>query len=124
MLCICGLSYSVNAQIEITIGSGDTNSGVLPIEDGFKYSITQQIFTAEELLGTAGSLTGVSFKMANASSVTRTVKIYMANTDKESFTHTQDWVNLSEANLVYSGPFTYPGAEGEWASVNFQTNFE
>ena len=76
------------------------------------------------MLGTAGSLTGVSFKMANASSVTRTVKIYMANTDKESFTHTQDWVNLSEANLVYSGPFTYPGAEGEWASVNFQTNFE
>ncbi len=124
VMCICGFAYSVDAQIQISIGSGDTNSGVLPIEDGFKYSITQQIFTAEELLSTPGYITGVSFKMANASSVTRTIKVYMANTEKEAFTHTQDWVNLSETYLVYSGPITYPGAEGEWATVNFQTDFE
>ena len=59
MLCLCGLTYSVNAQIEITIGEGDTNSGVLPIEDGFKYSVTQQIFTADELLATEGNFTAV-----------------------------------------------------------------
>ena len=117
MLCLCGLTYSVNAQIEITIGDGDTNSGVLPIEDGFKYSVTQQIFTADELLATEGNFTAVSFKMANASNVTRSVKVYMANTEKDSFTHTQDWVNLPETNLVYSGPITYPGAalKGEGA---------
>lgn len=124
MLCICGFSYSVNAQIQITIGSGNTDSGVLPIEDGFKYSITQQIFTAEELQVAAGYLTAVSFKMANASSVTRSVNVYMANTDKESFAHTQDWVNLSEANLVYSGPITYPGEEGAMMTIEFQNNFE
>ena len=123
MLCLCGLTYSVNAQIEITIGEGDTNSGVLPIEDGFKYSVTQQIFTADELLATEGNFTAVSFKMANASNVTRSVKVYMANTEKDSFTHTQDWINLPETNLVYSGPLTYPGAEGEWVKIEFQNDF-
>ena len=62
MLCICGFTYSANAQIEIAIGEGNTNSGVLPIEDGCKYSITQHIFTAEELQVAAGYLTSVSFK--------------------------------------------------------------
>ena len=123
MLCVCGLSYSVNAQIEITIGDGDTNSGVLPIEDGFKYSVTQQIFTAEELLATEGNFTAVSFKMANASGATRSIAVYMVNTEKESFAHTQDWVNLSDANLVYSGPLTYPGESGEWVKIQFQNAF-
>ena len=123
MLCVCGLSYSVNAQIEITIGNGDTNSGVLPIEDGFKYSVTQQIFTAEELLATEGNFTAVSFKMANASGATRSIAVYMVNTEKESFAHTQDWVNLSDANLVYSGPLTYPGESGEWVKIQFQNAF-
>ena len=123
MLCVCGLSYSVNAQIEITIGSGDTNSGVLPIEDGFKYSVTQQIFTAEELLATEGNFTAVSFKMANASGATRSIAVYMVNTEKESFAHTQDWVNLSDANLVFSGPLTYPGEAGEWVKIQFQNAF-
>lgn len=123
MLCLCGLSYSVNAQIQITIGSGNTDSGVLPVDDGFKYSISQQIFTAEEMLATPGSITGVSFKMANASYSARTILIYMANTDKESFAHTQDWVNLPTTSLVYSGTIDYPGTEGEWVTFNFQKEF-
>ena len=62
--------------------------------------------------------------MANASSVSRNVSVYMINTEKTSFTHTSDWVNLSPSDLVYSGSITYPGVEGEWLTIEFQNEFE
>lgn len=123
-LCLLGLFYPLCAQVSLIIGSGDTQSTVLPTQETYKFSITQQIFTAEEMTGTPGEITSVAFKMANSSAVTRTVSVYMKNTDKESFEYTGDWVNLSEEDLVYTGEATYPGAEGEWFDINFLVPFE
>lgn len=126
MMCLIGLVYPSYAQIElpVIIGSGETSSTVLPTEETFKYSVTQQIFTAEEMSATPGAITSVAFKMANTSNVTRTFDIYMINTDKEQFTYTEDWVNLSSDALVFSGQVTYPGEEGAWFTINFQEPFE
>lgn len=108
----------------VVIGSGETSSTVLPTEETFKYSVTQQIFTAEEMTATPGAITSVAFKMANTSNVTRTFDIYMINTDKEQFTYTEDWVNLSSDALVFSGQVTYPGEEGAWLTIDLHMPFE
>lgn len=126
MFCLIGLINPLNAQIEVPvlIGSGETNSTVLPTEETFKFSVTQQIYTAEEMTSTPGTITSVAFKMASASAVTRTFDIYMINTEKEQFTYTEDWVNLSSDALVFSGQVTYPGVVGEWLKIDFQEPFE
>lgn len=126
MLCLIGLVNPLCAQIElpVVIGSGETSSTVLPTEETFKYSVTQQIFTAEEMTATPGAITSVAFKMANTSNVTRTFDIYMINTDKEQFTYTEDWVNLSSDALVFSGQVTYPGEEGAWFTIDLHMPFE
>lgn len=126
MLCLIGLINPLNAQIEVPvlIGSGETSSTVLPTEETFKFSVTQQIFTAEEMTATPGTITSVAFKMANTSNVTRTFDIYMINTDKEYFTYELDWVNLSDDALVFTGQAAYPGEADEWFTINFQEPFE
>lgn len=126
MLCLIGLINPLYAQMElpVLIGSGETQSSVLPTEETFKFSVTQQIYTAEEMTATPGTINSVAFKMANTSNVTRTFDIYMINTDKEYFTYTLDWVNLSEEDLVFTGQATYPGEAGEWFTINFQEPFE
>ena len=121
MLCL--LVLSINAQVPVVIGSGNTSSSVLPSEETFKFSISQQIYTAEEMTATPGTITSVSFKMESGSIISRNIKVYMANTTKESYTHTQDWVNLTQDDLVFSGEVTYPNA-GEWLTISLQTPFE
>ncbi len=124
MFCFLGLFSSVSAQVPVTIGSGNTDCTVLPVEENFKFSISQQIFTAEEMNTTPGTITSVAFKMANNSNVSRNFSVYMTNTEKDSFTHTMDWVNMSQDDMVFNGSVSYPGSEGEWFYIDLQTPFE
>ncbi|MBQ2906956.1 MAG: T9SS type A sorting domain-containing protein [Bacteroidales bacterium] len=124
MFCFLGFLNSLNAQVPVSIGSGDTDCTVLPVEENFKFSISQQIYTAEEMNATPGTIVSVAFKMANNSLVERNFRVYMINTEKESFTHTMDWVNLSQDDMVFDGSVSYPGSEGEWLIINLQTPFE
>ena len=73
---------------------------------------------------TEGTITSVAFKMANNSNVSRNFSIYMINTEKDSFSNTMDWVNLSQDDMVFNGSVSYPGSDGEWFSINLQTPFE
>lgn len=123
MMFLFGLNCPLNAQVPIVIGSGETHSSYLPIEEDYKFSISQQIYTADELTITSGTITGVAFKMANSTYLNRNVNVYMINTDKESFSDVQDWVDLSTDDMVYSGGVLYPGVVGEWASIDLQTPF-
>lgn len=124
MFCLLGFFNSLNAQVPVTIGSGDTDCTVLPVEENFKFSISQQIFTAEEMNATPGTITSVAFKMANNSNVSRNFSVYMINTEKDSFSHTMDWVNMSQDDIVFNGSVSYPGSEGEWLYIDLQTPFE
>ena len=126
IVCFLGLCNPIYAQeVPLFIGAGDTHSTRLPFDETFKYSITQQIFTAEEMTATPGTITSVAFMMANNSAITRElVSVYMINTDKDFFEYQNDWVNLSENELVYYGSVEYPGEEGAWCTINFQVPFE
>ncbi|MCR4965155.1 MAG: fibronectin type III domain-containing protein, partial [Bacteroidales bacterium] len=101
----------------VSIGSGTSTFYYLPTHTNYNYSYTQQIYTATEI-GQAGTIKSISFKGNKA--YTRNVDIYMINSDKESFTSTTDYVNVTSADLVYTGSVTF--IAGDWTTITLAGN--
>ncbi|KWW33371.1 MAG: lysine-specific cysteine proteinase Kgp [bacterium F083] len=106
---------------EITIGSGTSTNAYLPTYAYYKYSLTEQIYTAAEI-GQSGTITAISFKVSNAKSTTRTLAIYLKHTTKTAFTSKKGWESVSSSYLVYSGSVTF-SASG-WTTITLDTPFE
>ena len=86
LVCLVGLSQVVTAQTCVEIGEGTSaNSGSLPVASYYHYSYTQQLFTADEIEQNPGNIVSIGFQYNNASSMTRKISIFMANTDEEAF---------------------------------------
>ena len=105
---------------ETQIGSGTGTSSYLPTYNLYNYSMTEQIYTSEELGGSAGYINSISFHPVGA--ITRNLKVYMANTDKETFTSGSDWVAMTAENLVYEGNVTM--VANTWVTIEFDEPFE
>ena len=105
----------------ICIGAGTGTNNYLPVNCYFNYSLTEQIYTAEEL-GAATTITSVDVKNMSTTERTRTVDVYMINTNKSTFANSTDWVALTESNKVFSGEVTF--AAGEWSTITFDTPFD
>ena len=120
VVCVLGLFGSLRAQETISIGSGDGAINYSPTYVDSYYSVTQQLFTASEMQNKSGKITSVAFKCTSRST-TRTFKVYMANTDKTSFSSSSDWVAVTDADLVYEGSVSFNA--GEWTTITFQTPF-
>lgn len=132
VMCVFAMNWLNAQEVEVSIGTdaGDYSFDYsVPFEEYNMYSISQQIYTAEEMGGNVGSITKVSFKLVYCVDASvRNVDIYMINTDKTSFSGGTDWADVSEADLVYSGEVTYPGPfPGEsgmaWLDIELQTPF-
>ena len=104
----------------ICIGAGNGTNTYLPTYCYYNYSLTEQIYTAEEL-GDATTITSVDIKNTG-SAITRNVDVYLANTNKSAFANSTDWVAVTEGEKVFSGEVTF--ASGEWTTINFNTPFE
>lgn len=105
---------------EIQIGSGTNSNSYFPTYNLYNYSLTEQIYTADEIGGTAGYINSISFYPVGA--ITRNLQVYIANTDKESFSGSTDWVAMSEENLVYAGNVSM--VANTWTTINFTEPFE
>ncbi|MBR5912011.1 MAG: fibronectin type III domain-containing protein [Bacteroidales bacterium] len=108
---------------EIQIGTGNSTDYNLPTHSNYDYSLTQQIYTAEEIEtagGGDGTINSISFYNAG-SEKTRTLDVYLANTDKASFANSSDWIAITSSNLVYSGSVTFTA--GTWTTIMFTTPF-
>ena len=108
---------------EIQIGTGNSTDYNLPTHSNYDYSLTQQIYTAEEIEtagGGDGTINSISFYNAG-SEKTRTLDVYLANTDKASFANSSDWIAITSNNLVYSGSVTFTA--GTWTTITFTTPF-
>ena len=104
----------------VEIGNGGTaNNTYLPGYNYYNYSLTQQIYTADEIT-TAGTITSLAFKNTGTEK-TRTYNIYMLHTEKEIFTSGSDWVAMSDNDLVFSGEITF--TVGEWTTIELNTPF-
>ena len=106
---------------KVCIGAGTTTNAVLPTSNYYKYSLTQQIFTAAEL-GEAGAILSVDFyKSGTNGSDARSLDIYMVSTDKETFSGTTDWITVTASDLVFSGDVTF--ADDDWTTIEFDNPF-
>ena len=108
VMCMLALFGNVRAQETIQVGDQVTLSWANPIVDYYKYSVCQQIYTAEEMQGKTGFISKLSFQHATGGMATRDIVVYMKNIDKKSFATGSDWVEVTDADIVYSGTWSLP----------------
>ena len=119
--CATTLTAPAIQYIEITDGT-TTTSNYIPTNFYYGYSLTQQIYTAEQLGFGSGTISEIAFyRHGTGVDRTRTIDVYMINTDKTSFDSNSDWVPMSASNKVYSGTFT--GTTGNWSTIDI-SDFE
>ncbi len=104
----------------IEIGQGTTTHTNLPSYNYYKYSMTEQIYTADEI-GTAGTINSIAFYNEGAEK-TRTYDFYLKATTKSSFSSKTDWVTVAASDKVFSGSVTM--VANAWTFINFTTPFE
>jgi hypothetical protein len=104
----------------VEIGEFTTNNTYLPSYNFYNYSLTQQIYTAEEI-GSAGTINWIAF-YNEGTEKTRTYDFYLKATEKTSFSSNDDWITVTDSDKVFSGSVTM--AVGTWTIINFTTPFE
>ena len=120
MFALFCIPWAANAQQLVEIGEQTTTSSYLPTYSYYNYSLTQQIYTADEI-DMAGTITSIAFK-STGSEKTRTLDIYLVATDKESFTGNTDWIAVTASDLVFSGSVTF--SAGGWITIDLANTFE
>ena len=114
------VSVSTVPEGFIFIGEGNSaTNDYLPSFSFYNYSLTQQIYTAEEL-GETGVITSMAFYNGGTEK-TRTYNIYLKSTTKSAFSGPTDWETVTDADKVFSGNVTM--AAGAWTTINFGTIF-
>ena len=106
---------------DVTVGSGTSTNKYLPTFAYYKYSLSQQIYTAEEV-GTAGTITAIAFKVSNSKSTSRNLSIYLRPTNKTAFSSTTDWETMGNDFKVFEGSVNF-SASG-WTTITLQTPFQ
>ncbi len=101
------------------IGEGVATNIYLPSYSFYNYTLSQQIYTNEEI-GSSQTITSISFFNAGEEK-TRNYDIYMVHTNKEAFNNTNDWVGATLADQVFSGTVTM--RPGGWTTIMLDTPF-
>ena len=101
------------------IGSGTATNVYLPSYSYFCYTLSQQIYTAEEI-GSMGMINSIAFYNSGATK-TRNYDVYIVSTTKNAFESTNDWITVTENNLVFSGQVTM--VADAWTMFQFDTPF-
>ena len=103
----------------IVIGDGTSTNDYLPSYSWYKYGLSEQIYTADEI-GMPCMITSIGLYNGGAEK-TRSYNIYMVNTDKSTFSGTSDWLNVTADDMVFSGSVTMTA--GEWTTLYLSTPF-
>ena len=109
----------------VQIGNGTSGTDFIPFYLGntaYPYSLSQQIYTAEDI-GTAGSIKAISFfhRKDDKSLNMNGIQIYMKHTDKDSFTGS-DLDPINGFSLVFEGDIAVSGQK--WLTILLNTPFE
>ena len=113
------------ALTSVEIGDGDAGTYQLPLSmsPNAPYSLSQQIYTAEDI-GKAGTIRAVSFyhREAVTSLSIKGVRIFMKHTEKDSFSGSElDPVN-ADFSKVFEGDISFSGPG--WVTIYLDTPFE
>ena len=106
------------------IECGSSYNNRFPIRSGAEYSVSQQIYTAEELtekgLGVNDSIKSIAFKVSALNDAdARTLDVYLINTTKEGFDSEDDYVSISAESINYTGDVAFK--DGNWTTINLKT---
>ena len=104
MMCLFGM-FSVNAQETITIGTKSTIAFYFPLHTWWQYSYSQQIYTSSEINHGAANIQKIKF-FTDGTNYERNIKVYMQNVDKKWFDSNSDWVDVTDADIVFDGTIT------------------
>ena len=103
----------------ILVGNPESANQYLPSYSFYKYTLSQQIYTPDEIWA-SGNIISVSY-FNTGGTKTRNYDIYMVHTDKSSFESNTDWITVSEADRVFSGDVTM--TSGCWTTIVLDTPF-
>ena len=113
LLCAVGARAT-----EVRIGEGTATNSYLPTNVYYGYSLSQQIYTADEI-GMAGTINSVAFTCNTGE--TRTLDIYLVATDKASFADNNEWVTVTAEDKVFSGSVNF--ISNAWTTIEFDKSF-
>lgn len=136
------LNFSTNNCLgtgDHTVGNGSNTSYQIPVNNLYRYTYTQSIFTSAELGGQAQVISGISFQYAYSSPMTCKTNcvIYLGHTSQSTFSSYSNYVQPSNLTRVYSGslncsqgwntfvfdvPFSYNGRDNLVVAVDDNSN--
>lgn len=80
---------------------GVNASGYIPTHANYKYSFTEQIYTAADLQGLGDTLSGIDFHVLSSPVDTfRTVDVYLVNSSLEAFASASSYIPVDQMTLV------------------------
>ena len=131
VMCVLGFIGTLRAQgglliVETGADQNPDYSGNfnLPVYDYAYYSMSQQIYTAEELGGNTGSIMTVGFKLGNSTSVqTRTYEVYLKSTELSEFDG-NNYIALTEEDKVFDGDVEISGVLNSWYTITLDKAFD
>ena len=108
-------------EVIVQIGEGtDYYTYFAPIYNYYqKYSISQVIYTAEEIGANAGLISSISYNQASGANNERDITVYLKNTDRDYFD--SEWETLTSELCVYDGKFIF--GETGWTTIELQEQF-
>jgi hypothetical protein len=108
-----------NFSLGTMIGNGTATNENLPGYTYYKYSLSEQIYTSDEL-GGSGIITSIAFYNDGAQK-TRNYDIYLKATTKDKFNSVSDWIAVTADDKVFSGRVTM--VSGDWTTITFTSPF-
>ncbi len=103
----------------IAVGQATTDNITLPTYSYYKYSLSEQIYTADEI-GRPCNITSIAF-FNTTYEKTRNLSVYLVVTDKQKFTGAKDWISPNNSNRVFAGNVNF--AVNEWTTIMLDTPF-
>ena len=110
-------TFGAWAQTTVTIGDGTSAGYYTPIGTYYNYSITEQLYTADEI-GMAGTITSISFYYAYSAEKGFPITVYMANVDADDLS---TGISLAGADQVFDGTLSVTGAG--WVTIDLDSPF-
>ena len=121
-LCLLALMCMGVAKAEvIELGPATSSSTHLPTPTLWKYSITQQIYTDDEIRK-GGMIESISFCTESNFQRTRTLDIYLAVTSQSTFHSKTSWVDVSNSDKKFSGMVTFNA--NDWTTITLDRPFD
>ena len=106
----------------VTIGDGTSTYYYYPVNMFYNYSLTQEIYTADEI-GTAGTINAISFYYDYSGSFSmNNITLYMKNVTREAFASNTDMEPLALGDIVWTG--TFAASNAGWVTITLDTPFE